>query len=107
MKTTITFSFLAVLFTFSSLQSVHARDLTYKLGVGYRQASIMEVDDKTQAQHELQLNGLEATYGVARDFQAGAYLGFDRNFDFCAMGPTIRYNVQRLLNQDAAVWTYV
>jgi hypothetical protein len=85
--------------------SIFARDLTYKFGAGYRQVSTtarVNDDGTSPGQH---VNGLQLTYGVAHDLQIGTFFGFVSNFDFTMLGPTVRYDLQRLINRDASVWS--
>ncbi|MDB5036534.1 MAG: hypothetical protein JWQ35_62 [Bacteriovoracaceae bacterium] len=91
------------LFVFS-YQFLEARDLTYKFGVGYQESytTARVNDDGTSA--PAHINGLAASYGVSRELQLGAFFGFVQNFDFTMVGPTLRYNFQRLINRDATVW---
>jgi len=95
--------------TFLSLtSSTYGRDLTYKIGAGYRQAySNAAVDDKTGASAPVHLNGIEASYGIAKDLQVEAYFGFTRNFGFVMVGPELRYDLQRLFSRDFAAWQYL
>ncbi len=94
-------------FGFIFIQSVQARDLTYKVGAGYAQSTIGVKDKTTNAVTLTQLNGLQVTYGVAKDLQAGAYFGFQRNFKTAAVGPFIRYDFQRLISRDATIWKHL
>lgn len=86
-----------------------ARDLTYKFGVGYKQIYTNGfVDDTTKAMGApQQLNALQFSYGLAKDFQVGAVFGFQRDFDAFMAGPSIRYDLQRLIYRDAFLWDYL
>lgn len=93
------------LFVFVS--NLQARDLTYKFGVGYQQSyTNAHVKDDGTFPSE-QVNGLAVTYGAAQDLQLGGFFGFMPNFDFAMMGPTVRYNIQRLINRDAGIWDHL
>ena len=88
--------------------SLSARLLTYKTGFGYRQAyTNAMVDQGSNTIQSRQVNGLEITYGVAPDMQAGFYMGFLGNFDFTLFGPKFRYNIERLLSRDEGTWKYL
>ncbi len=84
-----------------------ARDLTYKVGLGYRQATTVQVDKATNAERRIQLNGLDLSLGVGPDLHLGLYFGAEPNLDFAALGPKVRYDMQRLIDRDNAVWTYL
>src|SRR5258708_5178838 len=98
------FYFVSGLFLISI--SVEARDLSYKFGVGYREAftTARVNDDAGPTAAPTQINGLEATYGITRDVLLGGFFGFVENFNFAMMGPTVRYNFERLINRDATIW---
>lgn len=104
MKILVSLSF--VLLTFSSLE---ARDLTYKIGAGYKQIySNGFVDDDTKTTlAPNQLNGIVLSYGIAPDLQVEGYFGFSRSFDSFATGPTLRYDFQRLISRNASIWNYL
>jgi hypothetical protein len=101
------FSLMALTLVLGAYESVSARDLTYRIGAGWRQESATWVYKDGVANGRAALNGLEASYGIARDIQLGAFFGFARNFHFAMVGPKIRYDVQRLFNRDASVWQYL
>lgn len=88
---------------------VDARDLTYKFGAGFRQAYTNAfLDDTTsQPRAEQQVNGLEMTYGIAKDMQAGLFLGMLRNFDATLVGPKFRYDLHRLFDRDEESWKHI
>lgn len=85
-----------------------ARDLTYRLGVGYAQMSQSVRTPEGAADSVLtEIHGLHVTYGIANDMHAGIWFGFASNFDVAAVGPTFRYDLQRLINRDATIWNYL
>jgi hypothetical protein len=95
-------------FVLFSSTSVTARDVTYKFGAGYRQAYTNALIDKTtMVAAATQVNGLEVTYGIAKDMQAGAFFGTTGNMDATLLGPTFRYDFQRLIARDAEVWRHL
>lgn len=98
-----------LVFLTAALSGIEARDLTYKFGVGYRQAfTNIFVGKGTHADQEnVQMNGLEASYGLAKDIQVGAFYGFGGNFHRNLLGPKLRYDFHRLFNRDAAVWNHL
>jgi hypothetical protein len=101
---TFTFFVTSLLLAVSHLE---ARDLTYKFGVGYRQAyTNAHVKDDGTFPSE-QVSGLQLSYGAAQDLQLGGFFGFMPNFDFAMMGPTVRYNIQRLINRDSTIWNHL
>jgi|GEM_PF-3896246 len=88
--------------------SAQARNLTYKYGFGYQQVySNGFVADNGGGSSATQLNGMTATYSLAKDMQAGAYFGFERNFDAFMAGPTFRYDFQRLIHRDFSLWNHL
>jgi len=97
----LTFAFLA--------NEANARDLTYKFGVGYKQIYTNGfVDDATQAMGApQQLNALQVSYGIAKDFQVGVLFGFQRDFNAFMAGPSLRYDLQRLIYRDAFLWDFL
>lgn len=98
-------SFLAISF---SRAEVDARDLTYKFGVGYKQAYTgAYVRDNGGGTTAEQVHGLQASFGIARDLQLGAFFGFLSDFNLLLVGPSVRYELQRLISRDAAVWNYL
>lgn len=93
---------------FFLVNSVEARDLTYKFGAGWKQSySNAVVNDSSRAYVAKQLNGIDLTYGLAKDLFVGAFFGFEGNFDYAAAGPKLRYDLQRLLDRDAPAWKYL
>lgn len=99
----LVFSFV-LSFVFSS--QTEARDLTYKIGAGYKQlfTNGFVLDKGRGTQGAQQLNGLVASYGAARNLAIGGYFGFTRNLDAFIAGPSARYYVQSLIYQDPSVW---
>ncbi|MBN8555031.1 MAG: hypothetical protein J0L93_06260 [Deltaproteobacteria bacterium] len=86
----------------------HARDLTYKFGAGYRQAYTNSLVNKdTRAVTDKQMNGLEFTYGIAKDMQIGAFFGTTGNMNASLLGPKFRYNIERLFSRDETVWKHL
>lgn len=102
MKYALGFCFAFVLASGTALQ---ARDLSYKIGFGYEQLStngfVLDSGLETGAQ---QLHALSASYGLARDFLVEAKFGFTKNFDSFMVGPSVRYDFQRLLSRNPAAW---
>jgi len=94
---------LGALFVFG-FSTLSARDLTYRLGVGYSQRSIYAVQEGAKTGALTQLNGIEASFGLAKDMQAMAWFGFSPAMDYTATGVGFRYDLQRLFNQDASIW---
>ncbi len=106
MKTLISFCFSLCVIGLST--EVSARDLTYKFGAGWRQSSTTAHVNKAGTAFEArQLNGLEVSYGVARDLHLGGFFGFLGNFDFAMAGPKFRYELHRLIDRDAAAWKHL
>jgi len=106
MKKSLSLLTLSLPFIFC-LQSADARDLTYRLGVGYQEMS-QSVRDKAATDSTLvQLHGLSVSYGIAQDMHAGVWFGFANNFDTAAVGPYFRYDLQRMFNRDTVVWNYL
>lgn len=104
---TYIFSFVIGAFLVSSSQ-LEARDLTYKIGVGYSQVFSNSIVPEGQDKGEpSQFNALIGSYGIARDMQIGAFLGFQDNFDIFTVGPYFRYDVHRLLSRDFAAWNHL
>ncbi|PIR23262.1 MAG: hypothetical protein COV44_03720 [Deltaproteobacteria bacterium CG11_big_fil_rev_8_21_14_0_20_45_16] len=99
----------AIFATLVSFNFVEARDLTYKFGIGYQQMSTngFVPDGTTRSANPEQLNGVAATYGIAKDIQVGGYFGFHRDFDSFLAGPTFRYDFERLIVRDPSVWRYL
>src|SRR5687768_7719569 len=109
MKSFISF-FVSLVLTFMAFgffSEGEARDLTYKIAAGYRQAYTSARVNKAKAFAPAQVNGLDASYGIAPDLQAGAYFGFEGNMDFVMVGPTLRYDIQRLFGRDPAIWDHL
>jgi len=102
---------LATTFGFVSSLAVtspaEARDLTYRLGVGYSQMSHSVRQKGATSSALTEGHGLNVSYGVARDMQVGVWFGFADNFKQAALGPTFRYDLQRLINRDATIWNYL
>lgn len=102
------FRFLVVVSVLFFAQSLMARDLSYKFSTGYRQVyTSAKVPKNTKDGTPYQVNGVEFTYGVAKDLQIGGYAGFNEGFDFVMMGPTFRYDIQRLINREASIWQHL
>jgi hypothetical protein len=103
------FSLLASCFvtTLALNSAVEARDLTYRMGVGFAQQSMSFVSSGLNTGTRSQLSGVHASYGLAADMQAGIFFGFQDNFDIAAMGPTFRYDLQRLLSRDSSIWNHL
>jgi hypothetical protein len=106
MKKFTTFSILSFSLVLSST-TTEARDLTYRLGVGYSQMSHSVRPKAATTSALTEGHGLHVTYGVATDMHAGLWFGFADNFKQAAVGPTFRYDLQRLINRDATIWNYV
>ncbi len=86
-----------------------ARDMTYKFGLGYRQSftNAVVADAPGNPSEPAQINGLEANYGIAKDLAAGLFFGFTENFHFVSLGPTLRFELQRLINRESSVWDHL
>jgi hypothetical protein len=93
--------------TFALNSAVEARDLTYRMGVGFAQQSMSFVPSGLSSGTRSQLSGVHASYGLAADMQAGIFFGFQDSFDIAAMGPTFRYDLQRLLSRDSSIWNHL
>jgi hypothetical protein len=92
----------------SSLGSIEARDMSYKFGFGFKQVYSNGFVNKNDAESgSIQLNGLNVSYGLARDFQVDVSFAVNRNFDSFILGPGIRYDIQRLLSESLAAWNYL
>lgn len=88
--------------------SLEARDLTYKIGAGYAQMYTNSLrDKKTNTVSDAQIHGLQASMGIARDMHIGAFFGFKPNFGAMLIGPSFRYDFQRLISRDNAIWEHV
>lgn len=100
-------SIVSGLFLFASqfVLQTEARELTYKFGVGYRQATTNARVDDSKAATATQLNGLEGIYGISNDLYAGAFFGFEPNFNFVMVGPKLRYDIHRLINRELEIWS--
>jgi hypothetical protein len=99
---------LSVFVVTTMVGETQARDLTYRLGVGYAQMSQYFVEDSQNGRRELiQLNGIQATYGIARDMQVGAWFGMKEGFDVAGAGGLFRYDFQRLFSRDASLWDHL
>lgn len=94
-------------FCVSGFAQVEARDLTYKVGLGYQQAFTGAYVRDSGVSSAEQIHGLQASFGIARDLQLGAYFGFLGDLDLIMVGPSIRYELQRLISRDAAVWNHL
>jgi len=101
----LSFSFLALSTLVST--SIMARDLTYKFGMGYRQTTSTWVDESTNVPTRLQLNGVEVSYTLAQDLTVSGFFGTERNLNFMAAGPKLRYDLQRLISRDSLAWQYL
>ena len=93
--------------TLMAQEGLQARDLTYRLGVGFAQQSMSFVPKGGSVGQSSQLSGVHASYGLAADMQAGLFFGFRDGFDVAAMGPTFRYDLHRLFSRDATIWTHL
>ncbi len=87
--------------------SVSARDLSYRLGAGYSQMSYSVRNDGATTSSLTQGSGINMSYGLAQDFQAGVFFGFADSFDSTAVGPYFRYDIQRLVNTDTLIWNHL
>lgn len=107
MKNSLSLLLLGLSFLLIASSSANARDLTYRLGVGYSQMSYSVRAKAAPDSTLVQNHGLTATYGIAPDMHAGLWFGFSSNFDNAAIGPVFRYDIQRLFNRDTVVWNYL
>lgn len=98
-------SILAIVSIFST-QAI-ARDLTYRLGIGYSQATYYYIADQGGGESLSQAQGLDVSYGIAKDTQVGGFFGFTNNFDITLVGATVRYDIQGLINRDSMTWNYL
>lgn len=88
--------------------SAEARDLTYKIGFGYEQISTNGfVDDSGLERDSEQLHGLGVSYGVAEDMMVDFRFAFGRNFDRVIVGPSFRYDFQRLFSRHPNAWQHL
>lgn len=103
------FSFLGLLFVTLCFSSLEARDLTYRFGAGYQQifTNGFVPDGGNSVGAPTQLNGISASYGIARDMHIEAFAGFQQTFDLFVLGPGFRYDFQRLIYRDLSVWRYL
>lgn len=94
---------------FTSLQICSARETTYHFATGWRQLYTNAFLDKTTKtpRAETQVNGLEVTYGIAKDMHAGVAFGFLRNFHAALLGPEFRYDIHRLFDRNEETWKYL
>lgn len=92
----------------SSSASVEARDLTYKFGVGYKQVFTNGfVAENGAVGGAEQLNGIHVSYGIARDFHVDVNFATRKNFDAFVLGPSVRYEIHRLVSQSLAAWNHL
>jgi hypothetical protein len=53
------------------------------------------------------MNGLELSYGIAKDMQAGVAFGFLRNMHAALLGPELRYDIHRLFDRSEESFKYL
>jgi len=87
--------------------TLDARDLTYKIGAGYKQVYTNGFAKGEEVSGPTQVHGLVGSYGIASDLMIEAFLGFTPNFNQFVMGPSLRYDFHRLLVREARFWEHL
>lgn len=92
-----------------SVQICSARDLSYKVGAGFRQFysnAFLDKDTKRErAEH--QINGVELSYGISKDMQAGVAFASLANLHAALLGPSLRFDLHRVLERNEEAWKHV
>lgn len=108
----ITFLF-AFVFGFGIYSQLEARDLSYKIGLGYQQVYTngFVADGLGLGEGAFhtprQVSGVAASYGLTNDMILGGFFGMTSNFNQFLVGPSFRYNVHRLLVRDSRFWQHL
>jgi hypothetical protein len=106
MKTILssTFAFSILFFGYSGI--LEARDLTYKIGAGYKQISTNGFSGGGPDTSN-QINGVSMSYGLAQDMMVEGFFGMTQNFHQFIVGPSFRYDIHRLITRDSRFWEHL